>query len=139
MTAYDSAGNATSATAHLYDDGTAFSFGSAWRRVSAALAYRHSYALASRAGTTARVSATARSFVLYVTRCPACGKVAVFDAHGRRIMTIDTYASRTRYHVPVTLQSLAHAAKRTFVLKVLSSKNARSRGHDVGIDAFAFA
>ena len=139
VTAYDFAGNTAAATAHLYDDGTAFSFGKAWRRVSAALAYRHSYALASRAGATAKVSATARTFVLYVTKCPACGKVAVYDAHGRRVVTIDAYSSRTRYHVPVTLQSLTRAAKRTFVLKVLSSKNARSRGHDIGVDAFAFA
>ena len=139
VTAYDSAGNTAVSTAHLYDDATAFSLGSAWRRVSAALAFRHSYALSSRSGATARVSATASTFVLYLTKCPACGKVAVFDGHGRRVITIDTYSSRTRYHVPVTLQSLVHAAKRTFVLKVLSSKNSRSRGHDVGVDAFAFA
>ena len=139
LTAYDFAGNAAVATAHVYDDGTAFSFSKGWRRVSAALAYRHSYALAGRPGMTARVTATARTFVLYVTRCPACGKLAVYDAHGRHVVTIDTYSSRTRYHVPVTLQSLAHAAKRTFVLKVLSSKNARSRGHDIGVDAFTFA
>ena len=139
VTAYDSAGNTAIATAHLYDDGTAFSFGKAWRRVSAALAYRHSFALASRPGTTARITATARTFVVYLTMCPACGKLAVYDAHGRHVVTFDTYASRTRYHVPVGLQQLAHAAKRTFVLKVLSSKNARSRGHDVGVDAFAFA
>ena len=139
VTAYDSAGNTAAATAHLYDDATAFSFSSGWRRVSAALAYRHSYALASRSGASARVSATAQTFVLYVTKCPACGKVAVYDAHGRRVLTIDTYSSRTRYHVPVTLQSLTRAAKRTFALKVLSSKNSHSRGHDVGVDAFAFA
>ena len=92
-----------------------------------------------RSDCIARVSATAQKFVVYLTRCPACGKVAVFDAHGRRVTTIDTYSSRTRYHVPVTLQSLAHAAKRTFVFRVLASKNSRSRGHDVGLDAFAFA
>jgi hypothetical protein len=139
VTAYDTAGNAAVATAHLYDDSSAFRFSSGWKRVTAALAYRHSFALAPRVGATARVSATAQRFVVYLTHCRACGKVAVFDAHGRRVMTIDTYSSRTRYHVPTTLQSLAHAAKRTFVFKVLSSKNAHSRGRDIGLDAFSFA
>jgi hypothetical protein len=139
VTAYDNAGNAASATAHVYDDSSAFTYSSGWKRVTAALAYRHSFALATRVGAYARVSATARRFVVYLTRCPACGKVAVFDAHGRRVATIDTYSPRTRYHVGTTLQSLAHAAKRTFFVRVLSSKNARSRGRDVGLDAFSFA
>ena len=137
--AYDNAGNAASATAHLYDDSTAYRFSSGWKRVTAALAYRHSFALASRAGATARVSATAQRFVVYLNHCPACGKVAVYDAHGRHVATIDTYSSRTRYHVATTLQSLSHAARRTFLLKVLRSKNSRSRGRDVELDAFSFA
>jgi hypothetical protein len=140
VTAYDNAGNAGTATAHLYDDTTAFTFSRrGWQRVTAALSYRHSFALATRVGAKARVSATARRFVVYLVHCPACGRVAVYDAHGRHVTTIDTYSSRTRYRVATTLQSLTHAAKRTFFLTVLKWHNRRSRGRDVGVDAFSFA
>jgi hypothetical protein len=40
--------------------------------------------------------------------------------------------------VAVTILSTTTPAKRTFVFRVLSSKNRTSKGRSVGIDAFAF-
>src|SRR3954447_739256 len=137
VTAYDNAGNAAVAAATLYDDSTAFSFGSRWTRVSSNAAYRRGFERARTVGSSARTSVTGKQFVLYVEKCRTCGRVGVYDGHGRHLITIDTYSATTRYRVPVTVLTLAHAGTRTLAVRVLSGKNAHSTGHDVDIDALA--
>ena len=137
VTAYDNAGNTASATATLYDDSTAFPFGSRWKHVSSAAAYRRGFERSTIVGASARTSVSGQKFVLYVEMCRSCGRVGVYDGHGRHLMTIDTYSAKTRYRVPVTVLTLTHAGTRTLAVRVLPGKNARSTGHDVDIDALA--
>src|SRR3954452_1790240 len=137
VTAYDNAGNASTAAATLYDDSTAFSFGARWTRVSSNAAYRRGFERARRVGSSARTSVTGKQFVLYVEKCRTCGRVGVYDGHGRHLITIDTYSATTRYRVPVTVLTLPHVGTRTLAVRVLSGKNVHSTGHDVDIDALA--
>jgi len=137
VTAYDNAGNTATAAATLYDDTTAFSFGSRWKHVSATAAFRHGFERARTAGSSARASVTGQKFVLYVETCRSCGRLGVYDGHGRHLTTIDTYSWRTHYRVPVTVLTLTHVGTRTLVVRVLPRKNASSTGHDAQIDALA--
>ena len=137
VTAYDNAGNTVTVKAHLLDDGAAFSVGTRWKHVSARSAYRRSYLRTNAVGTTAKLTATAKTFTVYVTKCSSCGRIGVYDTHGHRLATVDTYSSSTRYRVPVTIRSLAKATKLTLVLHVLSAKNRHSHGRYVGLDALA--
>ena len=139
MTAYDNAGNASASAATVYDDTSAFSFGSRWKRVGSTAAYRRGYERASKAGAAVHTSVTGRTVVLYFTTCPTCGRAGIYDGHGRHLATIDTYAAKTRYRVPVTVLSLPSVGTRTLVVRVLPGKNSRSKGHDVGIDAMTVA
>jgi hypothetical protein len=138
VTAYDNAGNAATATARLYDD-SQLSYGAHWSRVTSRAAYRRSFEQASTVGATTRFTVTAKTIVLFVTRCSSCGVIGVLDARGHRLKTIDTYSSSTRYRVAVTIRALSAPAKQTLVLKVLRAKNRHSRGRFVGIDALTMA
>jgi hypothetical protein len=137
VTAYDNAGNTASAAATLYDESTAYSFGTRWTHVSSSNAYRRGFERARTVGSSARTSVTGQKFVLYVETCRSCGRVGVYDGHGRHLMTIDTYSATTRYRVPVTVLTLPHAGTRTLAVRVLRGKNAHSTGHDIDIDALA--
>ena len=137
LTGYDNAGNAAGVTADLYDDSRAFSFGSRWTRVSSSAAYRRSFVRARTAGASTRTSLSGRKFVLYLTMCPTCGRAGIYDGHGHRLATVDTYSARVRYRVGFTVLALSRPAARTLVVTVLSTKNARSRGHDLDVDGIA--
>jgi hypothetical protein len=139
VTAYDNAGNGSTATAHLYDD-TALSLKGAWRRVSSTSAYRRSYAGSSSTAARAALSnVTGSTFTLYVRTCSSCGRIGVYDASGHRLAVVDTYSAATHMRVAKRVLSLPRPAKRSFVLRVLSAKNTRSSGRLVGIDAFGYA
>jgi hypothetical protein len=138
VTAYDTAGNTASATAHVYDDTTAFSYGTRWKRVSAPSAFRRGFTGSGAVGATAKVHATAKTFVLFFTHCATCGKAGVYDGRGHHLMTVDLYSSRTRYRVPVKVLVLSRPSKKTLVIKVLSARNRHAKGHEVGIDALTF-
>ena len=137
VTAYDNAGNAATAAATLYDDTTAYSFGSRWTHVSSNAAYRRGFERARTVGSSARTSVTGQKFVLYVETCRTCGRVGVYDGHGRHLTTIDTYSATTHYRVPVTVLTLPYVGTRTLAVRVLSGKNAHSTGHDIDVDALA--
>lgn len=135
--AYDVAGNSATTTAHLYDD-SSFVSGSHWTRASTTSAYRHSYARTSTVGTATALTVTGHSFVLYVTQCTSCGQIGVYDQSGHRIAVVDTYYTHTRYRISVTILTLSQNARRTFVFRVLSTKNRSSHGRTVGIDGFGY-
>ena len=138
LTAYDNAGNASAAVATIYDDTAAFGWGSRWKHVSSATAFRRGFERARTVGAWAgHKNLVGQRFVLYVEMCRSCGRIGVYDGHGRHLMTIETYSSWTRYRVPVTILTLPRAAARTFVVRVMPGKNAHSTGHDVDIDALA--
>ena len=137
VTAYDNAGNTATATATLNDETTAFTFGSRWKHVAASAAYRHGFERATTAGSSTHTSVTGQKVVLYVEMCRSCGRFGVYDGHDRHLVTFDTYSTRTRYRVPVTVLTLDHVGTRTLVVRVLSGKNANSTGHDVDLDALA--
>jgi hypothetical protein len=137
LTAYDNAGNAAASTADVYDDTSAFSFGSRWKRISSKAAYRRAFERAGTVGASTRASVSGHTFVLYVTMCPTCGRAGVYDGHGHHLATIDTYSARTRHRVAVRVLTLSHVGRRTLIVKVLRGKNSRSKGHYVGIDALA--
>src|SRR5207245_1982813 len=66
VTAYDNAGNTATAAATLYDESTAYSFGSRWKHVTSNAAYRRGFERARTVGSSARTTVTGQKFVLYV-------------------------------------------------------------------------
>jgi hypothetical protein len=136
VTGYDNAGNARSATAMLYDDNVPHATGS-WSHYSSSAAYRNGMRQSEKVGSAMTVSVAAKRVVLYVRTCSSCGKLGVFDGHGKLVRTVDLYSSTTHQRVPVTLISTTSVATRSYSLRVLSSRNTHSHGHWVGIDALS--
>jgi hypothetical protein len=138
VTGFDNAGNATAAVAHVYDD-TAMTFHGRWSRTTTNAAFRRSYASSTSPGASATVAGlTGRSFAIYVRTCNACGQVGVYDDKGHRLKVVDTYSPSTHYRVRVVVLTLSVPARRSLVVKVLPSKNKKSSGRNVGIDALSY-
>src|SRR4051794_41783583 len=70
VTAYDNAGNAAVAAATLYDDSTAFAFGSRWTRVSSNAAYRRGFGGGRAGGSPAGAGGTGQRVVFCVRKGP---------------------------------------------------------------------
>ncbi len=137
VTAYDRAGNASSAAIASYSvpaDDSRFSYSSGWSRQSSSSDYGGANAVSARTGSTAAYTATARKYVLWVITGPYAGKAAIY-AGSTYIRTIDLYASATHYRVPVTVYSASTLASRKITVKVTGTKNGSSRGYNVYVDA----
>jgi hypothetical protein len=133
VTATDFAGNIRSSTASLVDD-AGLSLSGRWSRVFATGDYAGATSLTSRSGASAAASLTGRVYVVYVVECAACGKASV-SVDGRRIKTIDTYATHTRRRVAVKIFHDGSDQRRRLVIRALGSRNSRSAGTDVYLDA----
>ena len=129
----DFAGNVAYAHARLLDD-RSFTFSKFWSRAKARAAYGGSQAGTTHSGATARFSAAAKAYVLYVERCASCGRFGVYTKSGHLLKVVDTYAARTRYRVPVTIFTSKRYAARTLVVRALGTKRARSSGVQVNVD-----
>jgi len=131
VVAVDPAGNHSAvATAHLYDD-VSLSYGSGWSTVASAGYYRNSRHVTTVQNAAATVSGTGSIFIVYVTTCPTCGKLAVYNSNTLlRVVSLTT--NRTHTLVPVTLLSATTAAKRTLGLR---AAHASTTATSVQLDA----
>ena len=131
VVAVDPAGNrSATATAHLYDD-VSLSYGSGWSTIAAGGYYRDSRHVTTRQNAAATVSGTGSIFIVYVTTCPTCGKLAVYNSNTLlRVVSLTT--NRTHTLVPVTLLSAPAAARRTLGLR---AAHASSTATSVQLDA----
>jgi hypothetical protein len=133
VTGTDYAGNVQSSTATLVDD-AGLSLSGRWSRVFSKSDYAGATSLTSRSGATAARTLTDRVFVVYVVKCASCGK-AVVSVDGRRVKTIDTFATHTLHRVAVKIFRGKGDQQRHVVIRTLGSRNSRSTGNDVYIDA----
>jgi len=116
VVAIDAAGNhSPTATARLIDD-VNLGFGTGWKSVSSAGYYRQSRHVTTTYGAKATVTGTGSVFVVYVTTCASCGKLAVYN--GNTLLHVYSLTTN-RIHtlVPVTLLAASAPAKRTFSLR----------------------
>ena len=138
VTAVDRAGNARTATGHLYDDG-ALRYSTGWRTTDARPAFGGAVHTTTSTGRSVEVRVRARRVTLYVTTCRQCGLLGVYDGTGRLLTRVDTYSTRRHYRVAVTVLVARVTAARTFVVRALHRHNRRSHGYEVGIDGLATA
>lgn len=131
VVATDPAGNhSATATAHLYDD-VSLSFGSGWNTLASSGYYRNSRHVTTLQNAAATVTGTGSTFVVYVTTCPTCGKLAIYNSNTLlRVVSLTT--NRTHTLVPVTLLSAATPATRHLGLR---AAHASSTATSVQIDA----
>jgi hypothetical protein len=134
LTATDWAGNRAATSAHLLDDRN-FSFARYWSRQRARSAYGASQATTVRKGAHLLVSATGKNYILYVTTCSSCGRVGIYTKAGHLLKVVDTYSARTRFRVPFAVLRSTRYAARTLQVRALGSRDVRSRGVRVTVDA----
>lgn len=106
---------------------------SSWVLGKSKSAHGGSLLSASTTGASATFSVKRKSFALWYVAGPSQGKLAVL-VNGRRVKTVDQYSSR------VMRRSVAlSGSKSVNVVQVvaLSTRNVRSRGTKVNVDAFS--
>ena len=135
VTATDFAGNVRSATASLVDD-SGLSLSGKWSHTFTPGDYAGESARSNRGGASAAGSLTGRVYVVYVVKCPSCGK-AVVSVDGQQVKTIDTFATRTRHRVAVTVYKSNKATQHRVTVRVLGTRNSGSHGTDVYVDAIS--
>jgi hypothetical protein len=115
VVAIDPAGNrSATATALLVDD-LDFGYGSGWTTATSSSYYRGSAHATTAYNAVATVAGTGKLYVVYVTTCPTCGTLKIYD-HNTLLRTVSLTTNRTHPLVPVTLLSTTTAASRTFTL-----------------------
>jgi hypothetical protein len=133
VTAVDRAGNARTGVARLVDDRRpAYSGG--WRHPRVGAAYAGTLSSSSRAGAKAAQRLPGFSYAVVVTTCPTCGKLAVYVG-GTKRRTIDTWSARTHHRVTFTVFTTRSDATRKVVVRVLGTRDSRSGGTQVRLDA----
>jgi hypothetical protein len=131
VVAIDPAGNrSATATAHLVDD-LDFGFGSGWSSVAGSGFYRGSRHVTTARNAVSTVAGTGRIYVVYVTTCPTCGTLLIYN-HFTFVRSVKLTSNRTHLLVPVTLLSTTTAASRTFYLH---SAHTSSTATSVQLDA----
>lgn len=134
--ARDRAGNVSAWTADrcvaVAVDDRALTASAGWTRMSASGAYKGTVTSTTRAGTTLGLRAVqTRRVTLYVTKCAACGPVAVWVG-STRIAVVDTRASTTLRAVKVVLS--LQPVMRTGALSLRPT----TAGRTVQVDGIAF-
>jgi hypothetical protein len=115
VVAIDPAGNrSATATAHLYDD-VSMTFGTGWRTVASSGYYRNSRHVTTLQNAAASMAGTGTTFVVYVTTCPTCGKLAAYNSN-TLIRVVSLTTNRLHTLVPVTLLTSATPVTRTIGL-----------------------
>ena len=105
----------------------------AWSVGKSRTAHGGALLAASTTGASATFTLKRKSFAMWYVAGPAQGKLAVL-VNGRRVKTVDQYASK------VSRKSVSlSGAKSVNVVQVvaLSTRNSRSRGTKVNVDAFS--
>jgi hypothetical protein len=121
----------------LFDNGN-FSYGTAWKATTSTYAYRRTILTSTARGAKASITATGRSFVIYVTTGRGGGEFAVYDGT-RYLKTVNTYASSTHYRVAVTLLSATTSGRHTLNVRNLHRHSSGSQGYSVPIDGLALS
>jgi len=106
---------------------------SAWSVGKSRTAHGGALLAASTTGASATFTLKRKSFAMWYVAGPAQGKLAVL-VNGRRVKTVDQYASK------VSRKSVSlRGTKSVNVVQVvaLSTRNSRSRGTKVNVDAFS--
>jgi len=104
-----------------------------WSKVSVSRAHGGSLLTASTTGASASFRVRGRSFSLWYLAGPKNGKVAVF-VNNKRVKTLDQYSPKT---VRRTVVLKSKTKSNVVRVVVLATKNAKSAGTKVNVDAFS--
>jgi kumamolisin len=135
VTAVDRAGHSRTVTGRLVDDRHA-SYAGGWRRTKASGTFDHTLSVADRAGARATQRLPGFSYTVVVTTCSSCGRLAVY-VDGVRRRTVDTYSARTHHRVTFTVYTARRDDTRRVVVRALGTRDTRSTGTRVLLDALA--
>lgn len=131
VAAIDPAGNrSVTVGAHLYDD-LSLSYGAGWTTASATGFFRSSRHVTTTQNAAAGLTGTGAVYVVYVTTCPTCGKLAAYNGN-TLLKVVSLTTNRTHTLVPVTLLSAPMSATRTLSLR---AAHASATATSVQIDA----
>ena len=115
-------------------DEASMSYSSGWKKASQSGAYLGSTHYATAKGKTAFYTFTGTAVVLLVTKAKARGKADIY-IDGKRVKTIDTYASKTYVRQAIFSSSLA-AGKHTIKVSVLATSK-RPRVDVDGVEVYS--
>lgn len=130
----------TYATASVKSDSTitgARYTGTGWKTISSRSFYAGSTRSSAYAGARATISFRGSSFVWYGSRGPGFGKAAVY-VDGKYYKTVDLYSSTSAYQRALVSRTGMTDGPHTLAIVISSSKNTRSKGRRVDVDAFTF-
>ncbi|MBV9098528.1 MAG: S53 family peptidase [Frankiaceae bacterium] len=131
VVAIDPAGNhSTTATAHLYDD-LSMSFDSGWRPVASSGYFRSSRHVTTVPNAGASMAGSGTAFVVYVTTCPTCGRLAAYSGN-TLLRVVGLTTNRLHTLVPVTLLTSTTPVTRTITLR---AAHASATATSVQVDA----
>jgi len=131
VVAIDPAGNhSATATAHLYDD-LSMTFGTGWRSVASAGYYRDSRHATTLQNAGASMAGTGTTFVVYVTTCPTCGRLAAYSGN-TLLRVVGLTTNRLHTLVPVTVLTSTTPTTRTITLR---AAHASTTATSVQLDA----
>jgi hypothetical protein len=105
-----------------------------WKRGSSASAYGGAVKHTRDRGASAKLSATARSLAVVAPKGPASGKAAIL-IDGKLVKVVDLYASSFRPRMVVFARNWTLAQRHTITLRALATRNHRSSGIRVALDA----
>ena len=115
---------------------TAILYGGTWRRLAVVGASAGYVKFARVAGAKARRAVSGRSIALVSSRGPNRGKAAIYlDGSTRAAAIVDLYAPTTQVRRVVFARSWATWGSHTIEIRLLGTRNARSWGTRVDLDA----
>ncbi len=107
----------------------------AWQKVSNNAASNGTYVVADLKGQTMKVSVRGTSVKLRGARGPAYGKLG-FYVDGKLVKNVDLYAKSNKFGTVASVKGLTDA-KHTVLVKVLGSKNKKSKSTAVVVDGLS--
>ncbi len=111
-------------------------YSSGWTTYRSSKLSGGSYRYASRSGKNCRVAFKGTGFRWYAPKYPSGGRADVY-LDGVRKARVSLYRSSIAYNQPIwTATGVSADTTHTVLIKVLGTKDAASRGTNVGIDAF---
>ncbi len=107
----------------------------AWQKVSSKAASNGTYVIADLKGQTMKASVRGTSVVLRGARGPAYGKVGLY-VDGKLVKSVDLYAKSVKFGTVASVTGLTDA-KHTVLVKVLGSKNKKSKSTAIVVDGLS--
>jgi len=104
-----------------------------WKKAATKVAYGGSVWSTSTTGAALSFSVKGKSFAMWFTAGPKNGKVAVY-VNGKRSRIVDQYSPKTIRRAVVMTRA---KATNTVMVVALSTKNKKSKGKKVTVDAFS--